>query len=129
MQAYRICAAVMVAVMLAAPAVEAQPIDQNLAERWHQVVADLEPAAYVAIRMKNGRKVKGTVLAAGDRTFTFMPRTRIPVPAVEIDYGEIATLERSRQGMSPGLKVLIGAGAGVGGFLLLMIAALGVYGD
>jgi hypothetical protein len=129
MQAVRLGAAVMVAVMLIAPAASAQPAEQDVAERWHRVVSDLEPAAYVAIRMKNGRKVKGTVVAAGDRSFTFMPHTRIPVPAREVDYTEIATLERSRQGMSPGLKVLIGAGAGVGGFLLLMIAAFAAYGD
>jgi hypothetical protein len=93
------------------------------------VVSGLEPAAFVSLRLRSGERVKGTVLGAGDRTFTFMPHTRIPVPAREVAYDDIATLERARQGMSPGMKVLIGAGAGVGGFLLFLMTAIAVYGD
>jgi hypothetical protein len=105
--------------------VSGQPIDDT--DRWRSVVTALEPAAFVSVRLKDGHRFKGTVLSAGDRTFVFMPRTRIPVPSREIAYADLATLERASQGMSPGMKVLIGAGAGVGGFLLIMLSILAAY--
>jgi hypothetical protein len=128
MRARRISALVaMMAMLLAGAPAAAQPGDQALAERWHQVVGGLEPAAFVSLRLKDGTRVKGTVLGAGDRSFTLMPHTRIPVGSREIPYAEVATLERARQGMSPGLKVLIGAGAGVGGFLLVVLTVIAAY--
>src|SRR5689334_22991160 len=85
MRARRISALVaMMAMLLAGASAAAQPGDQALAERWHQVVGGLEPAAFVSLRLKDGTRVKGTVLGAGDRSFTLMPHTRIPVGSREI---------------------------------------------
>jgi hypothetical protein len=127
MQAHRMTAVLTLVALLSASVAGAQATTQDVATRWRTVVSALEPAAYVSLRTKDGRRTKGTVIAAGDRTFTFMPHTRIPVDAREVAYDEIATLERAHQGMSPGLKVLIGAGAGVGGFLLIVVTALAAY--
>jgi hypothetical protein len=129
MQAHRITTIVTLVALLSAGVARAQTTAQDAAARWHAVVSALEPAAFVSLRTKDGRRTKGTVIAAGDRTFTFVPHTRIPVEPREIAYDQIATLERAREGMSPGLKVLIGAGAGVGGFLLIVVMALAAYGD
>lgn len=117
----------MVAILSTASSAAGQPAGDDLGERWHLVISRLEPAAFVSLRLKDGHRVKGTVLAANDRSFTFMPRTRIPVAARDVRYEEVATLERAREGMSPGAKVLIGAGAGVGGFLLLILTLVAAY--
>ncbi len=125
-----LAALVMIGVMtVMASVASADAGAQDDTERWRSVISALEPAAFVSLRLKDGRRATGTVLAAGERTFTFMPHTRIPVAAQEVTYEEIATLERARQGMNPGLKVLIAAGAGVGGLLLVVLTLIVAAGD
>jgi hypothetical protein len=99
------------------------------APRWRAAIAALEPAAFVSLRLRNGKRLKGTVVATDERTFVFAPRTRIPVDPVEIAYADVAALERTKPGMSPGLKVLIGGAAGVGGFLMIIVTALALSDD
>ena len=94
------------------------------AERWRALVSQLEPAAVVAVRLTDGSRLKGTVLDAGDASFAVKPHTRIPVAARTIRFDAVESVERTRIGMNPGLKVLIGVGAGVGGFLLLAFAVV-----
>lgn len=98
-------------------------------ERWHALIERLEPAAFVKLRVKGGREQKGTVLAASAETFTFQPKTRIPVPALEVRYADVQTLERAREGMSPGKKVLIGTATGVGAAFLVMLMAIATLYD
>ena len=92
--------------------------------KWRAVVERLEPAALVSIRLKDGRRMKGTVLSAQEATFTLVPRTRIPVPARDLRYDAIASLERTTVGMSPGKKVLIGVATGAGAVLVLAAIAI-----
>jgi hypothetical protein len=94
------------------------------AERWRALVEKLEPAAFVSVRLHDGSKLKGTVVAADQDSFALAPHTRIPVPARELRYDEIASLERAKPGMNSGLKVVVGVGAAVATFLILMVAAL-----
>jgi hypothetical protein len=98
------------------------------AQLWHTMVTKLEPAALVAIRLKDGTRFKATILSAGDETFAAKPVTRIPIPAREIRYDEVASIERKSPSMSPAKKVLIGVGVGAGIYLVvvaLLVAALG----
>ena len=97
---------------------------QSDAETWRALVSALEPAAMVAVRLTDGTRVSGTVLAAGDVSFTMQTRTRIPVPARAIRYDAVRSMERTRVGMNPGLKVITGIGVGVGGFLLVVLTLL-----
>ena len=97
---------------------------QSDAETWRALVSALEPAAMVAVRLTDGTRVSGTVLAAGDVSFTMQTRTRIPVPARAIRYDAVRSMERTRVGMNPGLKVITGIGVGVGGFFLVVLTLL-----
>lgn len=97
---------------------------QTNAESWRTLVTSLEPAAMVAVRLTDGTRVSGTVISAGEDSFLMNPRTRIPVPPRAIPYDAVSSVERTRVGMSPGLKVLTGIGVGVGGFLLLVAAVV-----
>jgi hypothetical protein len=71
-------------------------------------------------RLKDGTRLKGTVLSAQTETFTLKPRTRIPVAGRDIRYDAIDSLERTTVGMSPAKKVLIGVAAGVGAAVVLV---------
>jgi hypothetical protein len=102
---------------------------QSDAETWRALVSALEPAAMVAVRLSDGTRLSGTVLSAGDESFTMKPRTRIPVPARTIRFDAVESVERARVGMNPGLKVLTGVGIGIGGFFLVVLAVLVNYSD
>ena len=97
---------------------------QSDAATWRSLVSALEPAAMVAVRLTDGTRLSGTVLGAGDESFTMKPRTRIPVEARTIRYDAVESVERTRVGMNPGLKVLTGIGIGIGGFFLVIAAVL-----
>ncbi len=108
--------------LLATPAWPQTQVAPGEVERWRAVVQALEPAALVSVRLSDGKKLKGTVVAADAETFLLKPRTRIAVPARELRYDSLVSLERTTVGMSPGGKVLVATGAGVGGFLILLLS-------
>jgi hypothetical protein len=95
---------------------------------WRTMLAELEPGVLVVVRLKDGSRTTGTVLQVGDETFTFKPRTRIPVAAREVPLREVATIERQTPGMSPAKKVLIGTGIGVGTLFLITAILAAAYG-
>lgn len=93
------------------------------AEKWHALMVQFEPAAFVSVRLNDGTRLKGTVVSAQETSFTLQVRTRIPVPAREIRYTEVAAVERAKIGMNPAAKVLLGVGISFGA-LLITLAAL-----
>jgi hypothetical protein len=121
---YVLVATLVLALLAPLRGVAQQATAPGEAERLRTMIAKLEPAAMVSVRMKDGKHFKATVLGTNGDTFTVKQHTRIPVPARDIRYDEVASIERTEIGMNPGQKVLIGAGAGVGGFMLLLLAAL-----
>ena len=90
---------------------------------WRAMLEKLEPGALVQVRLNDGAKMLGTVMTVGESTFTFKPRTRLPVPAREIAFTEVSAIERHNLPMSPGKKTLIGIGVG-GGAMMIFIAIL-----
>ena len=115
----------LVVVMLSVPSLaQAQRPAPDDAERWYALVTQLEPEALVSVRLKDGTRMKGTVVAADPAAFMLLPRTRIPVAARDLRYEDIASIERSRRGMNAGAKVLLGAGVCAAGLLLLLAAII-----
>ena len=80
------------------------PADE--APAWQAVAATLPPRAFVEIRLKDGRTLRGTVLERGVDTVLVKPRTRVPVPKVEVAFRDIDSVRKP--GMSTGKKVSIG---------------------
>ncbi|HUR34381.1 MAG TPA: hypothetical protein VM032_11345 [Vicinamibacterales bacterium] len=114
--------------MLASPLTAgAQGAGARDAERWHDVAARLEPAALVTVRLKDGTRFKGTVIGVEDESMAVLPRTRIPVAARDVRFDDLVSLERAKQGLNPGTKVLIGTGSIVGGLLMMVAIALAGY--
>jgi hypothetical protein len=102
----------------------------NEAQSWRAVAATLEPAALVSVRLKDGKRVVGTVLAHSDDSLVLKPRTRVPVAARAIAFTDIESIERKKTGWSPGAKVLLGAAVSFGAVMLgtlIAYAALGSY--
>jgi hypothetical protein len=106
---------------LAASPILAQPQE---AEAWRGLVTSLEPAATIAVRLKNGNRLKGTFVQHTDDALLLKPRTRIAVPALSIAFTEIESIERWKIGWSPGQKVLLGVGIGFGVIGLAFLAVI-----
>lgn len=96
----------------------------NEPELWRTMLERLDAGAMVAVRLKDGSRTRGTVLQVGDHTFTFKPHTRIPVPAREVAFADVTTIERHKSSMSPAQKVLLGTGIGAASFFLFMAMLL-----
>jgi hypothetical protein len=84
----------------------------------------------VSVRLKDGKRVVGTVLAHSEDSLVLKPRTRVPVAARAIAFTDIESIERKKPGWSPGAKVLLGAGVSFGVLMLgtlIAYVALGGY--
>jgi hypothetical protein len=115
------------ALMTAPLSADSQYVADGEAARWHDVVERLDAAVLVTIRLKDGTRMKGTVLGVDPASFAFKPRTRIPVASRDIRFNDVVSIERTKQGMSPGQKVLIGAASVVGALFLFAAVALAGY--
>jgi hypothetical protein len=119
----RLVTTVMLVVLTASAPIAAQePISETVA--WRALAEALEPGAFIAVRTKDGKRVKGTLVQHVSDGIVLKPKTRIPVPARQVLFSDIDSIERQKQGMSPGMKVVLGAGLGVGAFLLTAAIAL-----
>jgi len=121
-------AALLIACLLTPARSSAQQTDPNEAGMWRTLVGGLEPAALVSVRLKDGTQFKGTVLRAGEDTFSVKPLTRIPVAARQVRFDDVVSIHRAKPSMSPGKKTLLGVGIGVAVYMVtaaLLIAATG----
>ena len=88
------------------------------AEAWRALAASLPPGSFVAIRLKDGRRFTGTIVQQRVDGVLFKPRTRLPVPAAELAFSDIDSLERRKPGISPGTKVVAGVAGTIGAIVL-----------
>jgi hypothetical protein len=125
----RVLSALLIVALVGLPSTTmAQQTAPGEADLWRSLVTKLEAGALVSVRLKDGTASSGTVLTADADTFTFKPRTRIPVPARQVAFTDVVSIERQHRSMSPAKKVLLGLGIGTGVYLLvaaLVIAAIG----
>ncbi len=109
--------------LLAVSSVFAGPPQQQ-PEVWRALAQRLEPGAFVRVRLLDRGQIKGYLLAVEGDSFQIKPKTRITVPIREVRFSEVESIERQRDGWSPGLKVVTGIGVAVAATFLLAIAAL-----
>ncbi len=77
--------------------------------------------ARVAVKLRDGSKVKGYVEDAGAEHFVVMRTDERIGQSLKVAYGDVVAFKARGQGLSKTSKVLIGVGAGVG-------ATMGVLG-
>jgi len=118
---------VLLAVLLPTGPAGAQPAPRD-ADAWRALAAAIEPGAFVAVRTKDGTRVRGTPVQPTAGGIVVKPRTRLPSPMRTIRDTDIDAIERWKPGMSAGLKVVLGVGIGAGVMLLagaIIVAAAG----
>ena len=123
----RSCVALLLVLGFAVPSFAGQPLDDQ--QSWRRLVAALEPAAMVSIRLKDGKQIVGTLVDHSDESVILKPRTRIPVAARAIPFSDIDSIERKKIGWSPGAKVVFGVGVSFGALMLATLVAFAAYGD
>jgi len=117
--------ALLVFTIAAVPLVAQQP--SNETQAWRDVATSLGPAAVVAIRLKDGKRVEGTLLQISEDALVLKPRTRVPVAIRTIAFSTIDSIERKHVGWSPGAKVVTGIAVGFGAVMLIAAMAFASY--
>jgi hypothetical protein len=97
---------------------------QGQTELWRAFAEKLPPGALVLVRLGNGSAVQGHVVRITQDAMTVLPKKRLPEPVRELEFADVQSIETRKEGMSPGAKVLAGAGAAAGVVVLLAVAAL-----
>jgi hypothetical protein len=80
----------------------------------------------VEVRLKDGSRVRGTVVTSDAEALQVKPHTRLPEPIRTIPFGDVDSIERWKEGMMPGTKTLVGIGIGAGVWFLAVVMALAV---
>lgn len=127
MFAYRIISSVLI-VVLAAGSVAAQEISSDRL-MWQKMAAALHPGTSVQVRLKDRSRIRGMIVTSSDESFVIKPATRIAVQPVSVDFSNVESIEPWREGMPPGVKVLLGVGTGVGLTMLVAFIALAAAWD
>jgi hypothetical protein len=109
--------------LMAAPSTMAKQRRES-ADVWRAFAEKLEAGAFVSVRLQNGAKVKGHLIQVAGDTLRVKPKTRIPVPIRDVPFADVESIQRQREGLSPGVKVLMGVGIGaaaiLGGLLIFL---------
>jgi len=124
MSATRIITGALIAAVLVAnrPAAAQEPVDE--ARAWQQLASALEPGSMVDVRLKDGTKIRGTVMPGSTAALILKPYTRVPVPARSFAFTDIERIDRWKRGIRPGYMVLLAVSAGAGAMFLGAIALL-----
>lgn len=115
--------ALLLAVLAANQAVLAQPAPTN-AERWRAFAERLGAGARVEVQLRDGTKMRGTLVSVDETAMQVLPYTRVPVPVLAVAFRDVDVMDLWRKGWSPGTKTLVSIGAGVGVGLAVAIAVL-----
>jgi hypothetical protein len=114
-------------VFVVPPAIGKQTVESP--EVWKAFAEKLEPGAFIRVRLKDGHEVKGHFVIVDDRSVRVTPKTRLPVRVRQFQFTDIASIDRQREGWSPGSKVLAGVAIGVGTALLIAVVAIAAVYD
>ena len=116
----------MLMIVLAAPLCAQERAMETAA--WQSMAATLQPGTFVEVRLKDGARFKGTLMQRSADRVVVKPRTRVPVPAREVPFADLESIDVAKQGTSPGMKVLIGVGASLATIAVIGLLALaGAY--
>jgi hypothetical protein len=105
-----------------------QPLDPAAeADVFHQVASAMDVGTRVKVQTRAGRRMTGTLMAVTNEGVVVKRDTRVPEPAVEVRFADVARLQRDeRGGMSIGKAIAIGLAAGAGAILTLVAIAMSV---
>ena len=99
---------------------------QDSPDRWRAFAGQLAPGSFVVVHLRDGKKVEGHLIGVATDAVSVLPKTRQPVPVRDLRFTDVQSIDPRKESMSPGAKVLIGAGAA--GAVLSLLGALVVAG-
>jgi hypothetical protein len=95
------------------------------AAAFKQLAAGIPLGSRVVVRTKEGRRLRATLMAVEDERIVIKRDSRVPEPAVEVAFADLARLERESKGGFSFVKALgIGLAAGAGAILTLFAIAV-----
>lgn len=93
-------------------------------------VQGLPAGSRVRVTLDDGRRIRGTLMKACDTAVVVQPRTRIPEAPIEIPFDTIRIVElEPANGGSLGRSIAIGAAAGAGATLAVLMLLAAIYAD
>ena len=110
---------VLVSLLAVSPARAQEP-----SEMWQAFASRLHPGSFVVVTLTNGVRVQGRLVQVAPDTMTVLPKPRIAVPVRMLAFADVQSIDTPREGLSPGAKVLIGAGVAAGALLATFAVAL-----
>jgi hypothetical protein len=107
--------------LMCAPATWAQ----DRSDDWRTFAEKLPPGTLVKVNLNTGRSIEGRLIQVTPSDLRILPKTRMPVPAQDIAFNAVQSIDSPKEGRSPGAKVLIGvaivaAGIGVAALVTLL---------
>jgi hypothetical protein len=93
-----------------------------------QFVRQLPVGSRVKITRTDGSVLRGTLMRRDTDPIVLQQRTRLPEPPVEVAISEIATLE-PQNGGTAGRAIAIGAAAGAGAALGVMLLIVAIFAE
>ena len=93
----------------------------------HQMASSIGIGTRVKVQTKAGKRMTATLMAITDEAVVVKRDSRVPEPAVEVPFADIARLQRQeRGGITVGKAIGIGLAAGAGAILTLFAIAVSV---
>ena len=89
-------------------------------DKWRAVAEQLPPNALVTVRLTTGERVEGHVAQVTADALHLNPKTRIAVPVRVFAFDTIQSIDREKEGRSPGRKaltVLMWVGIGLAAYI------------
>lgn len=94
---------------------------------FRQMAAGIPLGTRVVVRTKEGRRLRATLMAVETERIVIKRDARVPEPAVEVAFADLARLERdSKGGVSMVKAIGIGLAAGAGAILTLFAIAVSI---
>jgi hypothetical protein len=124
----RHAAVLVLIVLLALPhPVFAQSSDAQI---WRSFVEKIDLGTTLKVRLKEGQRVKATLVQVSSEAIVLKPKTRVPVPPQSVPWSAIESIEIDRPGgIGPGKAIAIGIASGVGAFFGMVFIALAMVAD
>ena len=106
----------------------AQPAPRDV-DVLRRFVGALPIGSTVRVRLLNGERVRGTLMAVDADAMIVRPKTRVPEPARTVSFEQLDFVELDSGHGNRGTAVLIGVGSAVATFVSLWLVALAVLDD
>jgi hypothetical protein len=102
---------------------------QTSSEIWRSFAERVEVGTELNVRLKDGQRLRATLVGVRDDAMLLQPRTRVPVPIQAVPYEDVIRLERTSKGIGAGKAIAIGVATGVGAFFATLAILLGAASD